>query len=156
MLVKGARRGPPRDAFFSRPTRAMARPLALLQGFLKRFRKLLLARCLNPPTGKKHSEFLRYNGKISPQILHKYSMPSAAIRLLREQFFVLASSRWNSNPPLGGIPLCWQPKSGPRLKDTPSERFLEYRSEYPVVCDIVPGGTRGTQNRTGVPLNRGP
>ena len=46
--------------------------------------------------------------------------------------------------------------SRPRLKDTASERFLEYCSENPVVWDILPGGTRGTENRTGVSVNRGP
>ena len=45
--------------------------------------------------------------------------------------------------------------SWPRLKDTPYERNLECCSGYPFVRHVVPGSTRGTQNRTGVIFNRG-
>ena len=43
----------------------------------------------------------------------------------------------------------------PSVKRYPIWEVLEYRSEYPFVCDVAPGGTRGTQNRTGVSFNRG-
>ena len=41
------------------------------------------------------------------------------------------------------------------VKKKTSERVLECCSEYPDVCDLVPGGTWGTQNRTRVSFNRG-
>ena len=39
--------------------------------------------------------------------------------------------------------------SGPRLEDTQSERLWSTSVEYPFAREAVPGGTRGTQNRTG-------
>ena len=41
------------------------------------------------------------------------------------------------------------------VKTRPIREVWEYLSEYPIVCDVVPGGPRGTQNREGVYLNRG-
>ena len=44
------------------------------------------------------------------------------------------------------------------VKRYPIREVLEYFYEYLFVRDVVPGGTRGTQNSTGVlvSLNRGP